>query len=173
MTRTFPTFTAALVAVSLAASASAGSLASNAGIDPAEAKSMTLTEIAQHKFNRGVSYSDRQAVVIPATHGGGDRSQLAASAGLSPEAALGMSLNALAIAKFNSDTRRDDRQGVIPPSQTTVVSRSFGGPPVSHRQLVRSAGLTQRQADGMTVTEIVRHKFNGGVSYSDLQRTID
>ena len=72
-----------------AAPAFAGQLAANAGLSPAEAQGLSLTEIAQAKFNRDTRGDDRHpVVVIPGS--GGDYTQLAAVAGVSPE---GKSLN--------------------------------------------------------------------------------
>lgn len=172
MTRTYFLLSAA-VAITLAGagSASADQFTASAGLTAEAAQGMTVTDIAQHKFNRDLSYSDRQVVSIPPVNGSAGRSQLAARAGVAPETARSMSLTALAVAKFNNESRRDDRQGVVPSTRTTLVSRSVVGPSNAHRQLAASAGLSPAEAEGMTVAEIARYKFNRDESTSDKQRT--
>ena len=88
---------------------------------------MTLTEIAQVKFNREASDADRSLSSIPPTNGSADSTRLAASAGIAPDAA-GMSLTEIAAVKFNNDTRPDDRQSVVHASGVTVASRSVADP---------------------------------------------
>ena len=77
--------TIAAVAIAFAAApAFADQLAANAGLSPAEAQGLSLTEIAQAKFNRDTRGDDRHpVVVIPGS--GGDYTQLAAVAGVSPD----------------------------------------------------------------------------------------
>ena len=81
-------------------------LAGNAGLTPAEAQGLTLTEVAAAKFNRGSS-DDNQQTVVPrdevtliSRSVGSDVSQLAANAGLTPEEARGLSLSEIAAVKF-------------------------------------------------------------------------
>jgi hypothetical protein len=84
-------------------------LAAAAGIAPAEAATMSLTEIAAAKFNRDTRGDDRQVVSTaepimadPVRH-----AQLIAAAGLTPEEAAGKSLTEVAAAKFDRDTGDD------------------------------------------------------------------
>lgn len=86
-----------------------------ADLTPAEARGLTLTELAAGKFNadasadeaqtaRAVTMSTRGPVaIVPA--------QLAAAADLTPAEARGMSLNEIYVAKINAEARGDDRQG--------------------------------------------------------------
>lgn len=140
-------------------------LAASAGLSPAEAQGMSLTEIAQYKFNRGVSHSDQQGVGIE-PGSGGVTTQLSARVGAEPGT---MSLNELTVAKYNAETRQDDRQGPASTTSVTVISRSFGGMSPARGQFIANAGLTPAEADGLTLNEIAAYKFNQGVSYSDWQ----
>ena len=82
-----------------------------AGLTPAEAAGMSLSEIAAAKHNAGTRGDERQTVVAAGGMGkAGD--QLVAVAGLDPAAASGLSLTEVAAVKFNRDTRADDRQTV-------------------------------------------------------------
>ena len=116
------------VALGIAAPAFADSqLAASAGLTTEQAAGMTLTEIAQVKFNREASDADRSLSSIPPTSGSADSTRLAASAGIAPDAA-GMSLTEIAAVKFNNDTRPDDRQSVVHASGVTVATRSVADP---------------------------------------------
>ncbi len=141
-----------------------------AGLTDGAARGLTLTEIAQHKFNRDLPASDRHAVTIAQARGTADRRQLASAAGVTPDDAWAMSLGALAVAKFNNEAGRDDRQGIVRRSDTASISRSRVGDRANYRQLIASAGLTRQEAGEMTLDEIVQYKFDKDVSYADRQR---
>jgi hypothetical protein len=149
------------VALGVAAPAFADSqLAASAGLTADAAAGMTLTEIAQVKFNRDESGADRWIPSIPATNGSADPARLAASAGIAPGASRGMSLTEIAAVKFNNDTRPDDRQSVVHASSVTVASRSLADPGRAFVQLIASAGLTPAEAEGMSLTRIAAYKFD-------------
>ena len=148
------------IALGIAAPAFADSqLAASAGLTDEEAAGMTLTEIAQYKFNRDVSVSDHSAPSIPATNGSADPAYLATSAGIDDPAADGMTLTEIAAVKFNNDTRADDHQSVMHASRVTITSRSVGAPR-GFAQLIASAGLSPSEARGMTLSEIAAYKFD-------------
>jgi hypothetical protein len=151
--------TLALAATLLGAAAPAfaqSQLIASAGLTPAEAEGLSLSEIAVAKFNREADTGDRQASFTPGS--GGDVSQLAASAGLTPDEARGLSLTEIAAAKFNRGADGDDRQRVLRGGDVTVISRSVGDR--SRSQLAASAGLTPDEARGLTLTEIAAAKFD-------------
>jgi hypothetical protein len=146
------------IALGIAAPAFADSqLAASAGLTDEEAAGMTLTEIAQYKFNRDVSVSDHAAPSIPPTNGSADPAYLARSADI--DEADGMTLTEIAAVKFNNDTRADDRQSVMHASRVTITSRSVGDPR-AFTQLIASAGLSPSEARGMTLSEIAAYKFD-------------
>lgn len=134
-------------------------LVASAGLTVEQAAGMTLTEIAQYKFNRDESSGDRWDPSIRPVAGAGNRDQLAASAGATPEAARSMSLDELVIAKFNREARPDDRQAVVRPAGAVVATRSAGGTTPGFAQLIATAGLTSSEAAGMSLAEIAQHKF--------------
>lgn len=79
-----------------------------AGIAPADATGMTLTQLAAGVFNAGSDGDDAQAVVTMSTRGPVRiGSQLVAAAGLDPVEAQGMSLTEIAAAKFARDSDSD------------------------------------------------------------------
>jgi hypothetical protein len=136
-----------------AAPAFADQLAANAGLSPAEAQGLSLTEIAQLKFNRDTRGDDRHpVVVVPGS--GGDYTQLAAVAGVSPE---GKSLNEIFVAKINREARGDERQAVKG-GDVTMTSRSAGGG-AAYVQLAANAGIPASDAAGMSLGEIAAVKF--------------
>ena len=153
--------TIAAAALALAAApAFADQLAANAGLSAAEAQGLTLSQIAQVKFNREAADADRSLASIPPTDGSADPSKLAASAGIAPDAHPGMTLTEIAAVKFNNDTRPDDRQSVAHSSGVVVASRSVSDPGKAFVQLVASAGLTPVEAEGMSLTSIAAYKFD-------------
>ena len=96
----------------------ASQLAASAGLSPAEARGMSLTEIAVAKFNRNADNDNRQYPVrgsgvtaISRSTGNAGYAQLVANAGLSADEARGMSLTEIAVAKFNRNADSDSRQG--------------------------------------------------------------
>jgi hypothetical protein len=161
---------AGAIALSIAAPAFADSqLIASAGLTVEQAEGMTLTEIAQHKFNREESPNDRWDPSIPAVTATGSRSQLAASAGLAPEVARYRSLDELAVAMFNRNTRPSDQQIVVKQGSAVVATRSVNAATNAFGQLIASAGLTSAEAEGMSLAEIVQYKFDRNISESDRQ----
>jgi hypothetical protein len=134
------------------APAFADQLAANAGLSPAEAAGLSLTEIAQAKFNRDTRGDDRHYFVVPGS--GGDYTQLAAIAGVSPE---GKSLNEIFVAKINRESRGDEQQAVKG-GDVTMTSRSVAGG-AAHAQLAAGAGISAADAAGMSLGEIAAAKF--------------
>jgi hypothetical protein len=161
MTLTFKTAaTVAALAFGISAPAFAQSqLIASAGLTPAEARGLTLTEIAQAKFNREADSQDRQPVTIDRVSGSGDRTQLIASAGLTPTDARGLSLTGIAIAKYNNEVPTQDRQGILRRSDVTMGTRSAINEG-DWAQLVASAGLSPEAARGLSLDEIAVYKFN-------------
>ena len=155
------TIAAAAVAFA-AAPAFADQLAANAGLSPSEAQGLTLTQIAQIKFNRESDTDDRQAVIIVPGHAG-SYDQLAASAGLSPAEARGMTLEEIVVAKVNKETYTDDPQ-LVSGGDVTMASRSAYSP---NAQFAASAGLSPSEAAGMSLTEIAAAKFAHDTSTGD------
>ena len=157
MTRSFAF--AATVAAALAAAAPGfanDQLIASAGLTPAEAEGLTLTQIAAAKANRNLSVADRQAVVI-----------VPGDAGISAA-----DLQAFAIDLFNRGESYSDRQTIVRGGDTVVSSRS----PIDtdrHAQLIASAGLSVDEARGLTLTQIAAFKANRGLSVSDVQKTAD
>jgi hypothetical protein len=158
------TIAAVAVTVAAAAPAFAGSqLAANAGISPVEAQGLSLTEIAQAKFNRDTRQDDRHVFVEPGT--GGDYTQLAASAGISADEAQGMSLGEIYVAKINRESRGDEQQAVKG-GGVTMTSRSVSGG-AGYAQLAASAGLSADEASGLTLGQIAAAKFARDTYSSD------
>ena len=153
--------TAALVGAAAPALAQS-QLISSAGLTPAEASGLSLTEIAAAKFNRSAGGDDQQtvlrprAVTVASRSAGSDVSQLAASTGLSSAEAHGLSLSEIAAAKFNRSASGDDQQTVLRPRAVTVASRSAGS---DVSQLAANAGLTPEEARGLSLSEIAAIKF--------------
>jgi hypothetical protein len=148
-------------AVALAAAAPAfadGQLAASAGISPAEAAGLSLTEIAQAKFNRDTRQDDRHVIVAPGVVSAASLASFAAAAGLSPSEAAGLSVTEIAAVKFNRESRGDDAQRVERGS-VSMATRSPGASNGGYAQLAASAGLTPRQAAGKSLTEIAAIKF--------------
>jgi hypothetical protein len=80
-----------------------------AGLTPAEARGLTLSELAAGKSN--ASSDDDQQIVVMSSRGPVHLpSQLIAAAGLSTAEAQGLSLGQIAAFKFNRDTRPGDYQ---------------------------------------------------------------
>ena len=158
------TIAAVAVAVAAAAPAFADSqLAANAGLSPVEAQGLSLTEIAQLKFNRDTRQDDRHPIVVPGS--GGDYAQLAASAGISADEAKGMSLGEIYVAKINRESRGDEQQ-VVKASDVTMTSRSVANG-AGYAQLAASAGLSADQAAGITLGQIAAAKFARDTYNSD------
>ena len=158
------TIAAVAVAVAAAAPAFASSqLAASAGISPAVAQGLSLTEIAQAKFNRDTRPGG------PARDRGprldGNYAQLAASAGISAAGGQGMSLNEIYVAKINREGRGDEQQAVKGGDVTMTTRSAANG--AAYGQLAASAGLSAAEAAGMTLGEIAAAKFARDTSTSD------
>ncbi|TPE53598.1 hypothetical protein [Amaricoccus solimangrovi] len=159
------------IVVTLSALASAApvlatepSLVSSAGLTPEQAQGMTLNEIAAMKFNRGRSPQDQIPVGAsgPVTSmafqdqvDASGRAGLVAAAGLTPEQAQGMTLNEIAAAKFNRNQSMQDRIPTGTPGAVSSMAFQDSIDVSSHYHLIRAAGLTPEQAQGMTLNEIV------------------
>jgi len=153
MTRNFAFI--ATVAAALATTAptfAKDQLIASAGLTPEQAEGLTLTQIAAAKANRGVSFADRQAVVI-----------VPGDAGVSSA-----DLHAFAVELFNRGESFSDRQDIVRPSGMTASSRSVVDVD-RHAQLIASAGLNPAEAAGLTLTEIAAFKANRTLSQSDRQ----
>ena len=77
----------AATAIALAAAAPAfasSQLVASAGLSPSEAASLSLTEIAQAKFNRDTRQDDRHPIVTQDAVSSTGLARAAAAAGLSP-----------------------------------------------------------------------------------------
>jgi hypothetical protein len=151
---------AAALALGLAGTAAAdsGQLAASAGLAPAEASGLSLTEIAQAKFNHDTRGDDRQVIVRHEPASAAARQTLAENAGLATGAAKNLSLTEIAAAKFNHESGGTDQQRVERGS-VTVAARSIRGNG-EWRQLVASAGLSQPEAQGLSLTDIAAAKFD-------------
>jgi len=88
-------------------------LVASAGLTASQAAGMDLSQIAAHKFNRGVTREDRIPVTQTASadFDASQNPQLVASAGLSADEAQGMSLNEIYRHKHNRSAGRDEVQG--------------------------------------------------------------
>jgi hypothetical protein len=124
-----------------------------AGLSPAEARGLSLNEIAVAKFNRDVSGADRQRIVTPGSAGA--TGQLAASAGLSPDQADRLSVTEIAAAKFSRDT--ENAHDVVRRDAVTAITRSVGAS--DRGQLAAVSGLNPDEARSLSLTEIARAKF--------------
>jgi hypothetical protein len=153
------TIAAAAVALAAAAPAFANDqLAASAGISPAEAAGLSLTEIAQAKFNRETGGDDRHEIVTPGVASAASLASFAKAAGLSPAEAQGMSLTEIAAVKFNRETRGQDAQRVER-GNVTMAARSVPADNAGWAQLIASAGLSPADAAGMSLAEIAAVKF--------------
>ena len=158
----------ALAALALAAAAVPASaqnldqLIASAGLTRSEAAGITLSQIAAYKFNRDVSWADRQTVPgsVVASASASGRATLARNVHLSTRGMPTPSLTELAARHFNRGVSTVDQQ---------AVTRPIPGAGSDNRQLAASAGLGQDGAEGRTLTEIAGHLFNRGVSAADQQ----
>lgn len=155
--KTYLTPTAAVLAVALAGPVLADSqLAANAGLTSAEAAGLSLTEIAQAKFNRDNS-DERQNLQSgsPASQSG--RAALAAGAGIPADQARDLSLTEIAAVKFSRGASDNDQ--VRPAGlEATLSTRSVDAR--GWEQLVSNAGLTPEEAANLSLTEIAAQKFD-------------
>ena len=158
-----PTYLNALAAAAVALTAAAPSyadsqLAASAGLNPAQAAGLMLTEIAQAKFNRDARGDDRHVIVVHGVASPESRAQLAANAGVSPVEAQGLSLSEIAAAKFNRESAGGDQQRVVR-GDVTKVARSVADNS-AWVQLIAGAGLTTDEAAGLSLSEIAKVKFD-------------
>jgi len=145
---------AAAIAFAAAPAFAGSQLAASAGLSPAEAQGLSLSEIAQIKFNRDTRGDDRHPIVVPGN--GGDTDQLASAAGLSKSEAAALTLDEIFVAKINREARGDERQAA-PGDGATMSSRSASG--AGYGQLAASAGIPADAAAGMTLRQIAAAKF--------------
>lgn len=140
-------------------------LIASAGLTPAQASGMSLTEIYARKINRESGRDDKITVSSRAVSGfqAGSHGQLVASAGLGMDEAQGMSLADIAAAKASRSATRDER---VPAPRQPVASFDAA----AHPQLAARAGLTVEQAQGMSLAEVYRLKQNGETGRDGLQR---
>jgi hypothetical protein len=149
----------AIVALALAAASQApagdwSQLVASAGLTPAEAAGMTLTELHAHKINRESAADDAVTVSsrsYPAFDVAAHR-QLVAVAGLRPSEAYSKTLTEIAARKVNLVAEGDER---IP-----VVARGTGFDATDHPQLLAAAGLAPAEAAGMSLAELHARKIN-------------
>jgi len=135
-------------------------LAASARLDPSEIGELTLTEVAAHKFSH--DSIGQKAGIEPGSYG--SRESLAASAGLTPDEAAGMTLTEIAAYHFNHGSSDGNQQTVGGGWRVTMASRSVGA-----SQLAHSAGLTEAEAQGMSLRQIAAYFFNNGSA--DSKRT--
>ena len=86
------------------------------------------------------------------------QSQLATGAGLTAAEASGMSLTEIYVAKINRESGRDQQQRVFERADPVMVD------PGRHAQLIRAAGLTRAEAEGLSLAEIaaIKASHNAG-----------
>lgn len=157
MRSTLITLAAAAVAFAVAGPGRADDqLAANAGLAPAAAAGLSLTEIAQAKFNR--DSENRQAVVERRAATAEGRAALAANAGIAPADAGALSLTEIAAVKFSREAE-DAAQNPAVRGSVTKAARSVAAP-VDRTQLVASAGLSPAEATGLSLTAIAAAKFD-------------
>ena len=149
---------AAAVALTATAPAFADQLAASAGLTASEAAGMSLTEIAQAKFNRESRGTDRHEIVTGGVVSPAALASLAAAAGLSASEAQGMSLTEIAAVKFNREIGGDDRQRVER-GNVTMATRSAPADQASRSQLIAASGISAKDASGMTLSQIAAVKF--------------
>jgi hypothetical protein len=162
--------TAALALATAAPAADRSQLAANAGLSPAEAQQLTLTEIAAQKFSRD-SENAQRAAIEPGTAADAPR-QLAATAGVAPDDARNLDLTQIAARFFNRASGDQDQQTVAPRGQESLYVMGTRQQPAGDtaRQLARSAGLSDEEARGLSLRQIAAHAFNRGESNQDAQR---
>lgn len=154
--KTYLTPLAAVLAVALAGPALAGSsLATNAGLSPADAAGLSLTEIAQAKFNRDAGFT--QNAQAASTASADARSNLARAAGLSADAAQDLTLGQIAAVKFTNGAS-DNNQ--IRPADLNASLATRSADDRAWAQLVSNAGLSADAATALSLTDIAAAKFD-------------
>jgi hypothetical protein len=138
-----------------AQAADTSQLAAAAGVTPAEAASLSLTELAAAKFNRDTRDDDQQTVsdATPAMADPYRHAQLIGAAGFSSGEAAGLTLSQLAAGAFNAGSDDDDAQPVV-----TMSSRGPVGGIEPH--LAFAAGIDPAEAQGMTLGAVAAAKFS-------------
>jgi hypothetical protein len=147
---------AAVLAVALAGPALAGGqLAANAGLSQSEAAGLSLTELAQAKFNRDAGFTQNAQSAFHASDDA--RADLARSAGLSADDAQNLTLGEIAAVKFTRGSSDNDQ---IRPAglDASVATRSVNDR--AWAQLVSNAGLTAEDAAGLSLTDIAAAKYD-------------
>lgn len=152
--KTFLNPLAAVLAIALAGPALADSqLAANAGLSPAEAAGLSLSEIAQAKFNRDSNFTqDAQKPFQPSAEG---RANLARTAGVANAGDL--SLTQIAAVKFSRGASDNDQ---IRPAGLGVSLATRSDNQNTRTQLVANAGLNADDAAGLSLTDIAAAKFD-------------
>jgi hypothetical protein len=140
-------------------------LALSAGLTDEHAQGLAFHEIATVKFNRDLSTQDQTLVRDPgavteiAFQEPIDLSrhyQLIRISGLTPEQAEGLTFHEIATVKFNRDLSTQDQTLVRGPGAVTEMALQDSVDVSSHYQLIRTAGFTPEQAEGMTLNQIAR-----------------
>lgn len=151
------TVAAAATAAALAGpSLASDQLAASAGLTPVQASGLSLTEVAQEKFNRDTE--NRQASVEGRQATDAARARLAANAGISADAADGLSLAEIAAVKFSRESS-DSAQDPARAGSVTKAARSVA-PGADRSQLIASAGLDADDARALSLSEIAQAKFD-------------
>ncbi|HVL22399.1 MAG TPA: hypothetical protein VM422_15700 [Amaricoccus sp.] len=154
--KTYLTPLAAVLAAALAGPALAGSqLATNAGLSSTEASGLSLTEIAQAKFNRDAGFTQNAQGASTASVDA--RAGLARAAGLSADAAQDLTLGQIAAVKFSKGSSDNDQ---IRPADLNASLATRSADDRAWAQLVSNAGLTADDAASLSLTDIAAAKFD-------------
>lgn len=135
----------------------ADQLTANAGLSQTEAAGLSLSEIAQAKFNRDARSDATPLIVTPNTTSAAGLDRFARVTGIPAGQAQGLTLSEIAAIKFNRGKSGDDRQSVK--SGASLSTRSVENV-AARAQLIANAGLTGEEAAGLGLTEIARAKFD-------------
>lgn len=147
---------AALAGPSLASDQASDQLAANAGLTAAQAGTLSLTDVAQAKFNRDTENAQTSVAAHPATAAA--RATLAANAHIPAATADGLTLSQIAAAKFS---RESDDAGQSPAEVGAVAlsTRSVDAG-TDRSQLIANARLDADTAAQLSLTEIAQVKFD-------------
>jgi hypothetical protein len=132
-------------------------LASNAGLSQTESAGLSLSDVAQAKFNRDARGDATPLVTAPEAASAEGLDQFACVTGLSADEAHGLTLGQIAALKFNRGKSGDDRQPVK--GGASFNTRSIENT-ASRTQLVANAGLSSEEAAALSLTEIAQAKFD-------------
>jgi hypothetical protein len=130
-----------------------------AGTQVKASPGVTLTEAAQAKFNRDTRGDDRHVKPVPGDAGA--TPQLYAAAGLTLAEGSAMTLGQVFVAKINRESRGDDQQRLVVDGSVAMGTRAYGQDS-GHPQLAASAGLTEAEAAGLSLSEIAAAKLAAG-----------